>query len=249
MSSNIRSKFAKAGAVTAAAVVGGLAFAPTAFATPTAQPGAKITLTNGTTPSGPQGSNTGFDFLLPSGAVCQASTAAGTGEQVNSYVVPISSAGDNGNPGSITYNASGPNSPATNLSYSATTSYGPSNTDTSAHPPAPSPPAFFWSNFYGPFGTFNPAGGSYLAPGTYDVGIACTTGAGVPDNYWNVQIDFAAAPSDPNGFTWSLHQSPGGALPEAPYAYLLPVSAIGVAGAGYLVLRRRRRTTVGHIEG
>ena len=49
---------------------------------------------------------------------------------------------------------------------------------------------------------FLPAG--FILPGTYNVGIMCTSATGtVVDKYWNTQLTFATSATDlPNGLTW-----------------------------------------------
>jgi hypothetical protein len=90
------------------------------------------------------------------------------------------------------------------------------------------------------------AAGQDLFPGTWDLGIACTApGSAAPTNYWNAQITLTAVPKgtgagqDPNGFTWSV--VPTTQTPEIPFAVILPLSALGIAGVGAIVLRRKRR--------
>jgi hypothetical protein len=110
-------------------------------------------------------------------------------------------------------------------------------------------PIFAFSPFYtGDFAASESAAASGqmdLFPGTWDLGIACTApGSPTPTNYWNVQITFTAVPTsvDPNGYVWAV--VPPVTTPEAPMAIILPLSALGVAGIGFLVLRRKRRPGV-----
>lgn len=86
-----------------------------------------------------------------------------------------------------------------------------------------------------------------LYPGTFDIGIACVSGAtsaggdNTVDEYWNAQIVVTAS-SDADGFTWSI-AAPSSSTPESPLAVGLPLSAVAIAGVSAVVLRRRRRTT------
>ena len=62
------------------------------------------------------------------------------------------------------------------------------------------------------FGLFAPNGPSFVPPGTYNIGFACTLGVASPtqqDKFWNVQMTFSIAPTDlPAGFTWIVGTPP-----------------------------------------
>ncbi len=86
------------------------------------------------------------------------------------------------------------------------------------------------------------AAGIDLFPGTWDLGVVCTApGNPTPTNYWNVQFSLTASSTDPGGFTWSV--VPAANTPEAPLAIALPLSALGIGGIGFLLLRRSKRRT------
>lgn len=84
-------------------------------------------------------------------------------------------------------------------------------------------------------------------PGSYQIGVACTTPDWVVRRYWNSEIEFESAPEiDPGGMRWTFLGD--GVTPVEGDGF--PVFAIGVAGAaglglllvGVLSLRRRRST-------
>jgi len=58
------------------------------------------------------------------------------------------------------------------------------------------------------FSVFSPTN---VRPGTYNVGIACTTKVAAVDKYWNIELTFAAAPDDsPAKVTWTASSGGGG---------------------------------------
>jgi len=86
-----------------------------------------------------------------------------------------------------------------------------------------------------------PFDATLIPPGTYNIGIACATAQGAVDKFWNVQEVFTGDPtvfSGANAFAWTV--VPASDVPEVPVALLLPLSAIGLFGAGFVVRRRRR---------
>jgi hypothetical protein len=104
--------------------------------------------------------------------------------------------------------------------------------------------------------------GADLQPGTWNIGVMCIDGnttqnpTGAPDipgngdptqnnseNFWNTQFTFTnTGTNSPNpiDFSFVATTGAGNVTPEAPLAIALPLSFLGLAGAGTLVLRRRR---------
>jgi hypothetical protein len=151
------------------------------------------------------GSATAFSLLPPTGAGCLGDSA-NDNYRVQSYVVPSSV-----DPGSLTWDASGPvpNSVGASFSqplYNAETSGAYVDELTLDNPGSPRPrpgevinvPAFS-------FGVFEPGN---LPAGTYNVGLACTLGAASAtqlDRFWNVQLEVVEDVADePAGITWSV---------------------------------------------
>jgi len=98
---------------------------------------------------------------------------------------------------------------------------------------------------YDPNGQADAEANSFdLFPGVWDIGIACVKAGtnGAITNYWNAQIQLTTSTSDPSQFVWTV--IPPATTPESPLAIGLPLSALGIAGIGAIVLRRRRRPAV-----
>jgi hypothetical protein len=150
------------------------------------------------------GSASVFALQLPVGAACTGDSAS-SDYRIQSYMVP--SAVD---PATLTFGLQGPLPLGTGAAYRqplftpqgvrvvnvltgiAVPAGGPG--------PIPTLPAFNFSAA--------PFAAGIVAPGTYNVGIACTRGGGtVLDRYWNVVMNFAADSSDsPSGLTWTVPQ-------------------------------------------
>ncbi len=228
-------KVAAKAAVGAMMVTGGLSFlgaqaAPAA----TANPGgpAIITTSDFFTPLNSGGGDTVWSIKLPPGASCSGDTATNN-FHVFTYVAPstvdpatlhFGSAGPDNNPQAFPLVDDG-GSPQIALNTGIGT----------GQVPVPALPRMKWGNPPTPFDS------SLIPPGTYNVGIACADGAGVNDKFWNVQETFAGDPTvftGPNAFAWTV--VPAGNVPEVPVTVLLPLSAVGLFGAGALVVRRRR---------
>jgi LPXTG-motif cell wall-anchored protein len=155
------------------------------------------------------GSATVFSLQLPSGAACSGDSAS-SDYRVQSYMVPSSV-----DPASLTYGSQGPLPLGTGANYrqplftTTTQRYVNQTTGVASSPggggQVPTLPGF---NFAAaPF-----AGGpSFLPPGPYNVGIACTSALGtVLDKYWNVVMTFATSAADsPSGLTWSVESASG----------------------------------------
>jgi hypothetical protein len=174
------------------------------------------------------GSGTPFTITLPGTAKCSGDTATG-GFHVNSYVVPssvdpttLNFATGQANQGQALIDTGGVpyNAEATGVASGVVLTL----------------PQFSWIPYLNDFGT-----GFDLFPGTWNVGIACSTPTGAVDgnNFWNYQLNFSAA-ATAGDFTWAT--VPTSALPEAPLAIGLPLSAVALGGAAAYVLRRRRRS-------
>jgi hypothetical protein len=237
---NLRKKATKLGATALAAGGLSLLVASPAFAA-TAEPGAQIVNPVNQQPlTGQNSSTTPFEILLPNGNSSCTGNTASNGFLVDSYLADNSMVP---NPGTIVYQgANGPTE--TNvfplIEQGGSPSYEGVNTTSTGGVFLPVP-TFDWTAYFGNFGSSSTSG-LPIYPGTFNLGISCATSTGAADNFWNVQIQFAASTTDPNQFTWTV--VPTAATPEVPYAVLLPLSAAGIAGAGILVLRRRRRPSV-----
>jgi hypothetical protein len=223
--SRSRGLIAKVGAIAMAAGVLALFAAPAAMATETAP--ATITKPDGVTPLNSGGSATDWTIALPVGAHCTGDTATG-GYLVYSYITSA-------DPSTLTFSGTGPSS-GEELLTTGGTPYGAQSTAITTGAIAQTPTLNYQ------FFNVNGAGGDYeLTPGTYNLGIACATKTGALDQYWNVQEVFTANGSDPNGETWSV--VPATQVPESPLAVALPIGALLILGAGFVVARRRRRST------
>ncbi len=167
--------------------------------TPIESTGGGVALTGG-------GSTTAFTLLLPGGAACTGDSA-NAGYRVQGYMVLATA-----DPGGLSFGSTGPiprgmgatfRQPLYGAGGSAGgTSYVNQQTAAATVTGGPGPivnvPAF-------DFAVFTPG---QIAPGTYNVGIACTLGpasATQVDKFWNVQMIVAAAPADaPAGIAWTV---------------------------------------------
>jgi hypothetical protein len=211
------------------------------------------------------GSSTNYQLAPPSTAKCSGDTASGQ-YQIFTYIIPHG-ANENGtivseDPTSLRFvggsltDADGQYLPMFDQLGNPISPYATGVASGSVS----EPPLAGWSAFLG--GAFNNGPGSSLYPGTYDVGIMCldtssvTNPSGVPDipgngvtgqnggsNFWNAQFTFTPLSGNPLDFTWTASVTPPNQTPEAPLAIALPLSFIALAGAGAVVLRRRRHTS------
>jgi hypothetical protein len=186
-----------------------------------------------------------FTFFLPNSAKCDKPTNQVGGDFLDSFVVSdakvpaaqvanLTFSGSSGLPHAGSYTG-------TTLSKQGGSPYANGAT-LPVTGQVPSPPSFNWGNYadVGDFG--DPTSGADLSPGTFNVGIACVTAAGKVegDNFWNVQVTFAASTTDPGGFTWTmtpfptttaLSASPAGrAAPGAAVTLQATVSPAGAPG-------------------
>ena len=156
---------------------------------------------SGATPLNSGGSATPFVVRLPTGSVCSGDTASGN-YRTQSFLIASSV-----DPGSLTYNVSGPvplgegaalrqplfsagdETPFVNQSTAAATGL------------VLGLPIEGFS-----FAVFGASGATTIPPGRYTLGIACTFASGSQvDKYWSVQIDVTASASDaPGGFAWTV---------------------------------------------
>jgi hypothetical protein len=216
---------AKIGVSAAAAVTALCLFTNSAFAGAFAG-AATVTAPDTVTKLTQGGSQTQWTLVLPQGASCSKDTATGN-YHVFSFVVPKSV-----DPSTLTFSSTGP-SQGFPLVDQFGNPYIAANTAIGTGA-VPQSPTFTWNAFSidGRNAT------AVLAAGTYFVGIACATQAGVEDKFWSQAETFSASASDPNGETWAVDPSQN--IPESPWAIALPVSAVVLLGTGFVVIRRRR---------
>jgi hypothetical protein len=98
-----------------------------------------------------------------------------------------------------------------------------------------------------PPATFYPFPAGTLAPGDYEIGIACTYFVHT-SRYWHTQINIAADPSvQPGEFTWTLTGTPppdaGGSASGSRTLWIAGLAALGLAAGAYLVVGGRGRRT------
>jgi hypothetical protein len=191
--------------------------------------GTQVAWADNVTSVAPQsgGSGTAFTITLPGAAKCSGDTATG-GFHVNSYVVPSSV-----DPTTLNFGTGQANQGQALIDTGGV----PFNSEATgvASGSVPSLPQFSWSPYVNDFGP-----GFDLFAGTWNVGIACSRPDGSVDgnNFWNYQLNFTPA-ATAGDFNWAT--VPTSALPEAPLAIGLPLSAVALGGAAAYVLRRRRR--------
>lgn len=152
------------------------------------QPGGQV-ITSG-------GSSTAFAMTPPTGAACTGDSIAGY--RVQTFMVPSTV-----DVSTLTFNASGPMPSGTGASYRqpmySTTGTPFVNKTTGAGTGALAGLPTYAFNF-------DPGIASFLPPGTYTIGYACTLGSAGPtqlDKYWTTQITILASGTDPLGLTWT----------------------------------------------
>lgn len=146
------------------------------------------------------GSATVFAMTPPVGAACSGDTTTG-GYKIQSYMVPSSVS-----PSTLTFDSNGPTPAATGANYrqpmfsSAGTPVVNRNTAVTTGLLTGLPTMSF--------SLFGASGPTFVPPGTYNLGFACTKGAAaaaVLDKYWNVQLTFATDNNDaPSKITWAV---------------------------------------------
>ena len=152
------------------------------------------------------GSATPFALEPPAGASCLGDSATG-GYRVQSYIVPADV-----DPGTLTFDSSGPAPQGTGvdlrLPLFSSIGSSPYVDQTTAVATTDGGPGLVTGLPSFSFAAFGADGPTFVPPGTYNVGLACTLGVPSPtqeDRFWNVQMTFAADPSDvPSGITWAV---------------------------------------------
>jgi hypothetical protein len=152
------------------------------------------------------GSATPFALTPPAGAACTGDSATG-GYRVQSYIVPAGV-----DPGTLTFDSSGPAPQGTGadlrLPLFSSIGASPYVDQTTAVATTTGGPGLVTGLPSFSFDAFGADGPTFVPPGIYNVGLACTLG--VPsstqqDRYWNVQMTFAVDPNDaPSGITWTV---------------------------------------------
>jgi hypothetical protein len=179
------------------------------------------------------GSQTSWTVALPAQASCSGDTAH-KAYHIFGYIVPSSV-----NPGGLMFNTNGP-SQGFPLVDSTGSPYIEANTAEHTGQIVQIP-KYNWALF----SSDGRNGTQALAPGTYNVGIACANTLGQGDRYWNTQVSFRSEGGDRNGLIWTAQ----GAIPTQAHrsqssfplgVAISIVAAILVLGTGLLVLRRRR---------
>jgi hypothetical protein len=227
----IAAKFAAATAIT----VGGLAMFGVPAMAGTSAGNATILNPATNTALNSGGSQTTWTIGLPPQAHCTKDTATNA-YHVYSYIVPAAV-----NPSTLSFSSTGPTDPTANaLDYPLVDTFGSPYIAANTAPNTGQViqiPNFNWAAF-----SIDARNATASLPaGTYNVGIACATGSGVEDVFWNVQETFTASTADANGETWTA-ANPTTSVPETSTAILLPLSFIAIigVGGGVIVMRRRR---------
>jgi hypothetical protein len=212
-------------AVVACTIVG---LASSAFAAGTSAGNAVTTnpATNASISSG--GSATSWTLNLPGHASCSGDSAT-QGYHVYSFIVPAAT-----DVGTLTFNPSTGPSSGNPLVDSTGSAYMAANTAVTTGQVIQIPTFDF--NLF----ATTDMGGTKLAlpPGDYKAGIACANTTGQGDKYWQTTFTFTANASDPNGEVWANRTT---AADAGGNHLALPIGIAVVAGAGFVVLRRRRQ--------
>lgn len=181
------------------------------------------------------GSSTAFAMTPPTGAACTGDSIAGY--RVQTFMVPSTV-----DLATLTFNASGPMPSGTGASYRqpmySTTGTPFVNKTTGAGTGALAGLPTYAFNF-------DPGIASFLPPGTYKIGYACTLGSAGPtqlDKYWSTQITILASGTDPLGITWTTAAvTPPTTTTSAPTTTLAPTTT---AAATTTTVRPTTTTTV-----
>ncbi len=152
------------------------------------------------------GSATPFALAPPAGAACTGDSATG-GYRVQSYIVPAGV-----DPGTLTFDSSGPAPQGTGvdlrLPLFSSIGASPYVDQTTAVATTTGGPGLVTGLPSFSFAAFGPDGPTFVPPGTYNVGLACTLGVASStqeDRFWNVQMTFAVDPNDvPSGIAWTV---------------------------------------------
>jgi hypothetical protein len=190
--------------MTALAIVVGVASFGMRMAAPGSSAGSATILDpSSNQPLNSGGSQVVWTIGLPPQAKCTKDTATNA-YHVFSYIVPSAV-----NPNSLSFTSTGPADPTANaLDYPLVDAFGSPYIAANTAPQTGQViqiPQFNWAGF----SIDGRNGKATLPAGAYNVGIACATGGGVEDVFWNVAITFAASSTDPAGETWTA-ANPGG---------------------------------------
>jgi hypothetical protein len=174
------------------------------------------------------GSSTQWTLNMPSGAACSGDSAS-QGFHVYSFIVPVAV-----DVGTLTFNPSTGPSKGFPLVDNLGSAYIAANT-AAVTGQVIQIPTFNFTLF-----ASTDQGGTKLPlpPGDYKAGIACANTTGQGDKYWDANFSFAADGSDPNGEVWTYHPT---ASSTGGNGLALPIGIAALAGAGFLVQRRRRQ--------
>ena len=152
------------------------------------------------------GSAAPFALAPPAGASCTGDSATG-GYRVQSYIVPAGV-----DPGTLTFDSSGPAPQGTGadlrLPLFSSIGASPFVDQTTAVATTTGGPGLVTGLPSFSFAAFGADGPTFVPPGIYNVGLACTMGvasSAQQDRFWNVQMAFAVNPNDvPSGITWTV---------------------------------------------
>lgn len=238
-------RIAAAAAVAGTVGVGALGVAGGPAAGASEAGAAEIVSPGGGAPLRSGGSRTDFRVKLPSGAACKGDSAR-AGYRIQGYLVPSSADLD-----ALAFDSSGPVPAAGQFRaplHEATFSANPFVDQLTAEAvPAGGPgvivqplPAFS-------FASFDPAFGFPLAPGEYNVGVACTLGppgAIQQDKRWNTVVTITPDPADvPARIRWAVTNDGATTTTRRSVGWAVPLAgaaAVAAAGGGVIALRRRR---------
>ena len=192
------------------------------------------------------GSATEFTFQLPAGAACTNDSTGPGNYRIQSYMVPASV-----EPSTLRFNAFGLNPAGSGANYRQPLYRSASgqayiNITTGIASVAGGPgliptlPGFSFTS------TRFVAG--FVLPGTYNVGIMCTSATGTAvDKYWNTQLTFATSATDlPNGLTWEVT---GGTTTTTTTTTVAAATTTTVAAATTTTVAGATTTTVAGAAG
>ena len=189
---------------------------------------ARIEKSDGSGPLNAGGSATPYAVALPVGAACAGDTAH-RGYRVWSYLAPKSV-----DPGTISFTGILP-TPGLALVASGEV-FGPANTAVGSGEIVAVPNSFTFERVR-PSDLFSPG----QSESVWDAGIACAVN-GTMTRYWNVEIAFSAARSDPGGFTWRVVHPPS-ARYRLNWGWPLLGASVALGGGLWWSYRRPTRSS------
>lgn len=214
-----------------------LLWAPAAYAVTAGV--ATVYKSDGSAPLNAGGSGTPYGLALPSGAKCPSDSAHPPYDHVFSYLVLQGT-----DPGKISYKTTVPSKGLGLIAGGGY--YGAINTARDTGLIVNLPSNFTWTRLT-PALLF--ANGATSA--VWSAGIACADGTGATTAYWNVDIRFTAASSDPLGFHWAVvipvHKSAG--VPWAVVGPLLVAVALAMAAVVVNARNRQKRLIAASAHG